>query len=107
VQYEKSESGFFWDHLNPQRLGVPRYQTLFRQVTWLFFLFGEVPSRAISNTAYEQSTHNPCRGMHAVDIPKPARLTYSPLDQLDPEHQFDEWEYLLYIMTLSFLIEGE
>jgi hypothetical protein len=45
--------------------------------------------------------------MHAVDIPKPARLTYSPLDQLDPEHQFDEWEYLLYIMTLSFLIEGE
>ena len=31
----------------------------------------------------------------------------SPLDQLDPEHQFDEWEYILYIMTLSFLIEGE
>ena len=41
MQYEKSESGFFWDHLNPQRLGVPKYQTLFRQVTWLFFLFGE------------------------------------------------------------------
>lgn len=41
VQYEKSESGFFWDHLNPQRLGVPKYQTLFRQVTWLFFLFGK------------------------------------------------------------------
>ena len=31
----------------------------------------------------------------------------SPLDQLDPEHQFDEWEYILYIMTLSFLIEGK
>lgn len=40
VQYEKTESTFFWDHLNPQRMGVPRYQTLFRQITWIFFLFG-------------------------------------------------------------------
>lgn len=40
VQYEKAESGFFWDHLNPQRLGVPRYQTVFRQLTWIIFLFG-------------------------------------------------------------------
>lgn len=49
VQYEKSESTYFWDHLNPQRLGVPRYQTFFRQITWLFFLFGE-SSRLIQLT---------------------------------------------------------
>lgn len=42
VQYEKSESEYFWDHLDPQRMGVPRYQTLFRQVTWIVFLFGEL-----------------------------------------------------------------
>lgn len=41
VQYEKTESSWFWDHLNPQRLGVPRYQTVFRQIVWVFFLFGE------------------------------------------------------------------
>lgn len=31
----------------------------------------------------------------------------SPLDSLDPAHNFDEWEWVLYVMTLSFLIEGE
>ena len=41
MQYEKVESDWFWDHLNPQRLGVPRYQTAFRQITWIFFLYGE------------------------------------------------------------------
>jgi len=39
--YEKVESGYFWDHLNPQRLAVPRYQTIFKQVVWMIFLFGE------------------------------------------------------------------
>jgi hypothetical protein len=34
-------------------------------------------------------------------------LVRSPLDQLDPAHHFDAWEYVLYIMTLSFLSEGE
>ena len=47
VQYEKSKSTFFWDHLNPQRMGVPRYQTLFRQITWVFFLFGELISGSL------------------------------------------------------------
>jgi hypothetical protein len=34
----------------------------------------------------------------------------SPLDTdmgIDPERRFDEWEYVLYIMTLAFLIEGK
>jgi hypothetical protein len=33
----------------------------------------------------------------------------SPLETdggIDPERRFDEWEYVLYIMTLAFLIEG-
>lgn len=37
-------------------------------------------------------------------------LTSSPLETdggIDPERRFDEWEYVLYIMTLAFLIEGE
>ena len=34
-------------------------------------------------------------------------LTCSPLDAIDPERQFDEWEYVLYIMTLAFLLEGQ
>jgi hypothetical protein len=25
---------------------------------------------------------------------------------IDPDRIFDEWEYVLYIMTLAFLIEG-
>jgi hypothetical protein len=34
-------------------------------------------------------------------------LKHSPLDAIDPERQFDEWEYVLYIMTLAFLLEGK
>ena len=34
------------------------------------------------------------------------RNNLSPLDKLDPNHAFDGWEYVLYIMTASFLIEG-
>jgi hypothetical protein len=43
----------------------------------------------------------------ADDPPCPDALVCSPLDQLDPAHHFDAWEYVLYIMTLSFLLEGE
>jgi hypothetical protein len=38
------------------------------------------------------------------------KLMTSPLDTdmgIDPDRRFDEWEYVLYIMTLAFLIEGE
>ena len=40
VQYEMSDSSSFGDHLNPQRLAVPRYQSLFKQIVWVVFLFG-------------------------------------------------------------------
>jgi len=33
-------------------------------------------------------------------------LLWSPLETLDPEHNFDVWEYILYTMTASFFIEG-
>ena len=41
VPYETSESGSFWDHMNPQRISVPRYQAAFRIVVWIIFLFGK------------------------------------------------------------------
>jgi hypothetical protein len=41
VPYEKTESGYFWDHVNPQRISVPRYQAAFKIVVWIIFLFGE------------------------------------------------------------------
>lgn len=44
VPYETSESGYFWDHLNPQRISVPRYQAAFKIVVWIIFLFGMFPS---------------------------------------------------------------
>ncbi|RXK41316.1 calcium activated cation channel [Tremella mesenterica] len=75
VRYEPVERTTVWQHLNPQRMNVPRYQTAFRQVMWIVFLF-----------VYSQSVQ-------------------SPLDSLDPEHEFDEWEYVLYTMTLAYLIE--
>ncbi|EIW66614.1 hypothetical protein TREMEDRAFT_74757 [Tremella mesenterica DSM 1558] len=76
VRYEPVERTTVWQHLNPQRMNVPRYQTAFRQVMWIVFLF-----------VYSQSVQ-------------------SPLDSLDPEHEFDEWEYVLYTMTLAYLIEA-
>jgi len=38
------------------------------------------------------------------------KLTNSPLETnggIDPDRRIDEWEYVLYIMTLAFLIEGK
>ena len=31
----------------------------------------------------------------------------SPLEMIDPDHQVDIWEIVLYTMTLSFLAEGK
>ncbi|WVF67133.1 hypothetical protein IAT40_001878 [Kwoniella sp. CBS 6097] len=75
VPYEKEESNRFWDHLNPQRLSVPRYQTMFRVVVWFIFLW-----------VYSQSVQ-------------------SPLDTLDPERNWDAFEIILYLMAFSFFLE--
>ncbi|KAI0692662.1 calcium activated cation channel [Cytidiella melzeri] len=65
-----------WAHLDPARLGVPRYQNMFRIIIWFFFLF-----------VYSQAVRE-------------------PLDKLNPDHSdLDIFEVLLYIMGLSFAIE--
>ncbi|KAJ9094974.1 hypothetical protein QFC21_005767 [Naganishia friedmannii] len=37
--YDKQNSKSFWDHLNPHRLAVPRYQNMFSIMVWCAFLF--------------------------------------------------------------------
>lgn len=41
VEYHRSpdRAGSFWDHLDPLRLSVPRYQSLLRVIIWLVYLF--------------------------------------------------------------------
>ncbi|WWC60249.1 uncharacterized protein I303_102815 [Kwoniella dejecticola CBS 10117] len=75
VPYERTESNRFWDHLNPERLSVPRYQSIFRIVVWFVFLF-----------VYSQSVQ-------------------SPLDTMDPSRNWDWAEVVLYIMAIAFLVE--
>ncbi|WWD16556.1 hypothetical protein CI109_100983 [Kwoniella shandongensis] len=75
VPYEKTESNGFWDHMNPERMAVPRYQSFFRVVMWFVFLF-----------VYSQSVQ-------------------SPLDTIDPERNWNPYEIILYIMAFSFLLE--
>lgn len=76
VPYDDTRSPSFWGHFDPSRLSVPRYQNFFRIIVWLFFL-----------------------------------ITYSlavrePLEKLSPSHQaLDEWEVVLYVMTLAFSFE--
>lgn len=79
VDYHRSPDrpGSFVSHLDPDRLCVPRYQTLLRIVIWLFYLL-----------VYSQSVR-------------------SPLDLIDSMRQFDGWEVALYTMTFAFFIEGE
>ncbi|KAF9029771.1 Ca2+-permeable cation channel activity protein [Panaeolus papilionaceus] len=38
VVYEDTRDRTFWGHFDPSRLGVPRYQNIFRISVWLFFL---------------------------------------------------------------------
>jgi hypothetical protein len=33
------DSGGFWDHFNPSRLAVPRYQNYFKITMWCIYLF--------------------------------------------------------------------
>ena len=39
VPYDKEAHRGFWGHVDPARLGVPRYQNIFRIVVWFIFLF--------------------------------------------------------------------
>jgi hypothetical protein len=77
VEYNTNRHGSFWSHIDPSRLAVPRYQNWFRIIVWLFFLF-----------VYSRSVHQPIE------------------QATDPRHRLDEWEIVLYIMSLSFAIEN-
>ncbi|RDB19925.1 Calcium channel YVC1 [Hypsizygus marmoreus] len=76
VPYADTRVNTFWGHLDASRLSVPRYQNSFRIIIWLFFLL-----------AYSQAVRE-------------------PLERLGDAHMsFDEWEIILYTMSLAFLIE--
>ena len=111
VPYETTESGSFWDHLNPQRISVPRYQAASRIVVWIIFLFGECLIFFVYYT--DGSLLTGCLEVSQALYYSGCEqgwLMSSPLETdggIDPERRFDEWEYVLYIMTLAFLIEGK
>ncbi|GBE79923.1 calcium activated cation channel [Sparassis crispa] len=75
VPYKHSFSSF-WEHLDPSRMGVPRYLNMFRIIVWFLFLI-----------AYSQAVRE-------------------PLDKLNPDHSdFEAWEIIMYILGLSFSFE--
>ncbi|KAH8830357.1 calcium activated cation channel [Flagelloscypha sp. PMI_526] len=66
----------FWDHVNPNRLSVPRYQNMFRIIVWLVLLF--VFSQAVQ----------------------------SPVDDInDPSAPMSPWEIALYLLGFSLGVE--
>ncbi|KAI0677344.1 hypothetical protein C8Q78DRAFT_1002340 [Trametes maxima] len=76
VPYGDVRYSGFWSHLNPSRLGVPRYQNIFRITVWFLFLF-----------SYSQAVRE-------------------PLDKLDPDHSdLDGWEIVMYVLALAFSLE--
>jgi hypothetical protein len=79
VDYHRSpdRAGSFFTHLDPDRLCVPRYQSIFRIVIWLVYLF-----------VYSQTVR-------------------SPLDSINGDQELDGWEIALYTMTFAFFIEGK
>lgn len=64
VQYEPKESASFWDHVNPNRMSVPRYQTTFKIAVWFIYLYGERDSRVQTSVSLilAQFTRRRCRG---------------------------------------------
>ncbi|CAA7260062.1 unnamed protein product [Cyclocybe aegerita] len=77
VPYSDTREHTFSGHFDPSRLSVPRYQNIFRISVWLFFLF-----------VYSQAVRE-------------------PLERLDEAHEnnLDEWEIVLYVLSLSFIVE--
>ncbi|KAF8622048.1 hypothetical protein AX15_007201 [Amanita polypyramis BW_CC] len=76
VPYSEVRGGGFWGHFDPSRLGVPRYQSIFRIVVWIFFLF-----------VYSQAVREPVERLGR------------------PRDMLDGWEIILYIMALAFTFE--
>ncbi|KAI0335667.1 hypothetical protein GY45DRAFT_1317046 [Cubamyces sp. BRFM 1775] len=76
IPYSEVTYDGFWSHLDPGRLGVPRYQNIFRIAVWFLFLF-----------SYSQAVRE-------------------PLDKLDKDHSdLDKWEVIMYVLALAFSLE--
>ncbi|KAH9943256.1 uncharacterized protein BXZ73DRAFT_87627 [Epithele typhae] len=76
VPHHAADYHGFWSHLSPSRLGVPRYQNVFRIIVWFIFLF-----------TYSQAVRE-------------------PLDKVHRDHNdLDNWEIVLYVLALAFAIE--
>ncbi|KAI0796957.1 hypothetical protein C8Q75DRAFT_218668 [Abortiporus biennis] len=70
------EQGYdgIWSHFSSDRLGVPRYQNIFRITVWMFFLF-----------VYSQAVRE-------------------PVDKLDPDYtNFDKWEIIIALGFWNFV----
>ncbi|THV08302.1 calcium activated cation channel [Dendrothele bispora CBS 962.96] len=78
IPYSEHRTGSTWDHLDPSRLSVPRYQNLLRIVVWLLFL-----------VAYSQAVRQP--------VERLADPTYAT--------NLDAWEIILYVLGLSIVFE--
>ncbi|KXN86125.1 Calcium channel YVC1 [Leucoagaricus sp. SymC.cos] len=75
IPYAQLREHTLISRIDASRLSVPRYQNIFRVTVWLFFL-----------VVYSQAVRE-------------------PLDKIDVTHSFDAWEIILYVMSLSFILE--
>ncbi|TIA90235.1 hypothetical protein E3P81_02567 [Wallemia ichthyophaga] len=75
VPYHKTDGHSLFHHFDPSKIAVPKYQNYLRIVIWVVFL-------AVFSFSVQ-----------------------SPTEQLNPKKRFDEWEYVLYGMSISFLFE--
>ncbi|RDX53892.1 calcium activated cation channel [Lentinus brumalis] len=76
LPYNRIDKDGLWGRLDPGRIGVPRYQNVFRITMWFLFLF-----------AYSLAVRE-------------------PLDKLDPDHgDLDIWEIVMYVLALAFSVE--
>lgn len=97
VPYSEVLYDGFWSHLTPARLGVPRYQNIFRIAVWFLFLFSY--SQAGSCMALASHLYVELTKFHPVR---------EPLDKLNRDHDdLDEWEIVMYVLALAFSLEGK
>ncbi|GJE84360.1 calcium activated cation channel [Phanerochaete sordida] len=74
--FHEAYTDSIWGHMDPDRIGVPRYQNIFRICVWVFFLF-----------SYSQAVRE-------------------PLDTIHRDHSdLDPWEIVMYVMALAFTLE--
>jgi len=94
--YKQDSSASFFDHLSVHRLQVPRYANV--SLLWTF-----VPSAATDRLALPQ-LFSIATWLFFLFIYSQAVQT--PLDSQD-EKALSVWEWILYILAISFLIDGK